>query len=346
MSAINLLMDTLALRPTYRRPIWVMRQAGRYLPEYRAVRQQHSFKVMVETPDIATEITLQPVRRFGVDAAIIFSDILVLLEALGVSYEIVEGQGPVLARSVRTAADFASLSTEPVTDSLGYVYETLSMLRKELPPEVALLGFAGAPWTLASYIIEGGNSRGGFPAIHALLDSDPPLFGKVMDRITDGVIDHLKAQLSHGADAVQLFDSWAGMLNAADFRRAALPYLLRIAKAMKDDPVIYYPKGAGQWLTREEVTKFSIIGVDSRQSLAFYREKFGPDFVLQGNLDPAIMKTDARTIRLEARAVLDSHGPGPGHIFNLGHGITPDVPPDHMQALVDAVHEHTFKDTT
>ncbi|MCH7574374.1 MAG: uroporphyrinogen decarboxylase [Candidatus Marinimicrobia bacterium] len=339
-------MDTLALRPTPRRPIWVMRQAGRYLPEYRALRKRHAFKEMVETPALAVEVTLQPMRRYGLDAAIIFSDILVLLAALGVSYEIVEDKGPVLARSIRTAEDFESLSHEPVTDSLGYVYETLSILRKELPPEVALLGFAGAPWTLASYAIEGGNSKGGFSAIRVLLDSDPALFGKIMDRITDGVIDHLQAQLANGADAVQLFDSWAGMLNEADFRRAALPYLKRIAVELEPGPVIFFPKGASQWLTKEEVDQFKILGVDGSQSLGFYREKFGQDFVLQGNLDPAILITDMQTIRTEARAVLDSHGSQPGHIFNLGHGITPDVPPDHMKALVAAVHEHTFKETT
>ena len=300
----------------------------------------------METPDLAVEVTLQPIRRYGLDAAIIFSDILVLLEALGVPYQIVEDQGPVMERPVRTTEDFMALSAEPVTGSLGYVYEALGILRRELPPEVALIGFSGGPWTLASYLIEGGNSKGGFPAIRALMENDPVLFGKIMDRITDGVIDHLKAQLDNGADAVQVFDSWAGMLNEAGFRQAALPYLMRIAIELQDSPVIFYPKGAGHWLTKEEATRFRALGVDWTQSMGAYREKFGPGMVLQGNLDPAVMLSDIQTIRKEAINVLDSHGSQPGHIFNLGHGITPDVPLDHMQALVDTVHEHTFEDTT
>lgn len=343
MSSTNLFMDTLALRPTPRRPIWVMRQAGRYLPEYREIRARHSFKEMVQTPDLATELTLQPVRRYGLDAAIIFSDILVLLEALGVPYRIIENQGPVLDRAIRTEDDYASLSEAPVSDSLGYVYRALGILRQELPTDVALLGFAGAPWTLASYLIEGGSSRTGFPAIRALLETDPALFGKIMDRITEGVIDHLKHQLASGADAVQVFDSWAGMPSRKVFRQAARPYLQRIADALEGEYVIFYPKGAGHWLTKKEVNQFGILGVDWTHSLGYYREHFGPDVVLQGNLDPAILRTDAKTIREEAWAVLDSHGPTPGHIFNLGHGITPDVPTDCMKALVDAVHEHSFE---
>ncbi len=340
MSQSNLFMDTMALKPTSRRPIWVMRQAGRYLPDYRKVRQRHSFNEMVETPELAVEITLQPIHRYGLDAAIIFSDILVLLAASGVNYKILEKQGPVLERAIRTEADFASLSTAPASDFLGYVYEAITLTRKELPEDKALLGFAGAPWTLASYLIEGGSSKGGFPAIKAMFNDNPGLFGKIMDRITANVIHHLNAQLDAGASAVQVFDSWAGMSTKEVFREAALPYLMRIADELQGKPVIFFPKGAGNWLTRAEAEHFGALGVDWTHSMGHYRETFGPDMVLQGNLDPAILKTDEKTIRRAAIEILESHGSEPGHIFNLGHGITPDVPVEHLGVLVETVQNY------
>ncbi len=340
---MNLFLDTCDLKPTPRRPVWIMRQAGRYLPEYRAVRAEHTFKEMVETPDLCVEVTLQPIRRYGLDAAIIFSDILVILEALGVPYQIVDGQGPVLDRAVRTTEAVDRLATAPVSDSLEYVYTALELLRRELSPDVALLGFAGAPWTLACYLAEGGSSKGGFPAIKTLLEREPDSFHGMMGRLTDAVIDHLRAQLNAGADAVQVFDSWAGMLPEDQFRQASLPYLTRIAEALKGERVIFYPRGAAHWLTADEAARFPIMGVDQSQPLATYREKWGPDIILQGNLAPEILASDPATIVRETEAVLESHGPGPGHIFNLGHGITPDVPVEHVQALVDTVHGHVLE---
>lgn len=340
---MNLFLDTCDLKPTPRRPVWIMRQAGRYLPEYRAVRAQHTFKEMVETPDLCVEVTLQPIHRYGLDAAIIFSDILVILEALGVPYQIVDGQGPVLERPVRRPEALDRLATTPVSDSLGYVYTALAMLRRELSPDVALLGFAGAPWTLACYLAEGGNSKSGFPAIRTLMEQAPDTFHGMMERLTEAVIDHLRAQLDAGADAVQVFDSWAGMLSEHQFREASLPYLHRIADALKGERVIFYPRGAAHWLTAEEAARFPILGVDGSHSLAHYRDRWGGEVVLQGNLDPEILTTDPDTIARETQAVLESHGPGPGHIFNLGHGITPDVPVKHVQSLVDTVHAHVLE---
>ena len=340
---MNLFLQTCALQRTPRRPLWIMRQAGRYLPEYRAVREKHSFKQMVETPDLCAEITLQPIRRFGLDAAIIFSDILVLLEALGVPYQIQNGRGPVLERAVASQADLDRLSAGPVTDHLGYVYAALELLRGELPAEVALLGFAGAPWTLASYLVAGGSSSDGFAVIDSLAEREPRLLHAIMDRLTEAVIQHLRAQLAAGADAVQVFDSWAGNLTAEQFRRISLPYLQRIARALKGERVIFYLKGAAHRLTPEEAAPFRILGVDWLHPLAHYRETLGADTVLQGNLAPEILTADIATIERETRAVLDSHGPGPGHIFNLGHGITPEVPPDHVQALVDTVRTYALE---
>lgn len=340
---MNLFLDTCDLKPTPRRPVWIMRQAGRYLPEYRAVRKNYSFKEMVETPDICTEITLQPIRRFGLDAAIIFSDILVILEALGVPYQIVDGQGPVLEGTVRTRAALDRLAATPVSDSLGYVYTALDLLRRELSPDVALLGFAGAPWTLACYLVEGGSSKNGFPAVKTLLEEEPALFHSIMERLTEAVVDHLRTQLKAGADAVQLFDSWAGHLSEDAFRRASLPYLTRIADELAGERVIFYPRGATQWLTADEAARFHIMGVDQSQPLARYRENWGSDIVLQGNLAPEILASDPGTIARETAAVLKSHGPGPGHIFNLGHGITPEIPIEHVQAVVDAVHSYELE---
>jgi len=344
MSAPNLFLETCGLQPTARRPIWIMRQAGRYLPEYRAIRENASFREMVATPELCVEVTLQPIRRFGLDAAIIFSDILVILEALGAPYDIIEGRGPVLSETVRTWDDLKNLSTAPVTDGLEYVYAALQMTRQELSPEVALLGFAGAPWTLACYLAEGGSSRDGFPAIKTILEREPELYHAIMERLTHAVVGHLQAQLAAGADAVQVFDSWAGMLPEEQFRDFVLPYLHRIAEALQGERIIFYLKGAGHWLTAGESAPFPILSVDWTYSLDSYRQRFGDRIVLQGNLDPAILRRDPDTIRQETRAVLESHGPGPGHIFNLGHGITPDIPVEHVQAMIDAVRSYSLEE--
>ncbi len=343
---MNLFLQTCDLQPTPRRPVWIMRQAGRYLPEYRAVRQRHSFKEMVTNPELCVELSLQPIRRYGLDAAIVFSDILVVLEALGVSYKIVEGHGPVLERAVGSATELERLSSAAVPDQLDYVYAALGLLRRELSPEVALLGFAGAPWTLACYLVAGGSSSNGFAAIKSLLETDPALLHTMLERLTAAALEHLQAQLAAGADAVQIFDSWAGNLTEQQFREFSLPYLHRMAAELQGQRAIFYLKGAAQWLTADEAAPFRILSVDGQQPLARYRQVLGDQVVLQGNLAPGILTTDAVTIQRATRAVLESHGPGAGHIFNLGHGITPDVPPRHVQVMLDSVRDYDLVPVT
>ena len=337
MTSAGRFLQTCDLRQTDSRPVWLMRQAGRYLPEYREIRERHSFKEMVTTPELCAEITLQPIRRYDLDAAIIFSDILVVLEALGAPYEIIEGRGPVLEQTVRTAADLDGLSSGLETGDLDYVYESLGLLRAELATELALLGFAGAPWTLACYLVSGGSSQGGFPEITDLSRDDPALLAKILERLTDAVIAHLKAQLQAGADAVQVFDSWAGMLGRKQYRELVLPHMQRIATALAGERVIYFLKGATHYLSAEEAAQFRLLSVDHQRPLSYYRDKLGSDIVLQGNLDPAALRLDPAELMAETRKVLADHGPGPGHIFNLGHGITPDIPPEHVQVMVETV---------
>ena len=345
MARTNLFLETCALRPTAQRPVWLMRQAGRHLPEYNQIRQRHSFKEVAQTPELCVQVSLQPIQRYGLDAAIVFSDILVVLEALGVPYQIVAGQGPILAQAVTAPLELKRLSTEPVSGHLDYVYSALQLLRGELPTEVAVLGFAGAPWTLACYLTEGGSSKEGFPTVRKLLTRAPDLFHQMMARLTEAVIDHLRAQLASGADAVQVFDSWAGLLTEAQFRAASLPYLRRIAKMLAGQRVIFFLKGVAHFLTAEEAADFPILSVDWTQPLSFYRQKLDNEVVLQGNLDPAILKTDPKTIVRETQAVLASHGVQPGHIFNLGHGLPPDVPVEHVQVMIETVKSYSSEPT-
>ena len=340
---MNLFLQTCDLQPTPRRPVWIMRQAGRYLPEYMEVRRRHSFKDLVTQPELCVEVSLQPIRRYGLDAAIIFSDILVVLEALGVNYQIVEGHGPVLERAVNSLAELEGLSSAPVPERLEYVYTALGLLRRELSPDVALLGFAGAPWTLACYLVEGGSSKNGFAAIKSLLETDPALLHTMLERLTAAALEHLQAQLAAGADAVQIFDSWAGLITEQQFREFSLPFLHRMAAELQGQRAIFYLKGAAQWLTADEAAPFQILSVDWQQPLARYRQVLGERIVLQGNLAPDILTTDAVTIRRATRAVLESHGPGAGHIFNLGHGITPHVPTEHVQVMLDSVHDYVLE---
>ena len=337
MTIAGRFLQTCDLQQTDSRPVWLMRQAGRYLPEYRQIRERHSFREMVTTPELCTEVTLQPTRRYDLDAAIIFSDILVLLEALGAPYEIIEGRGPVLERTVRSVTDLDNFSTGLETGDLDYVYESLGLLRAELATELALLGFAGAPWTLACYLVSGGNSQDGFPEIMDLSRADPALLTKILERLTDAVIAHLQAQLQAGADAVQVFDSWAGMLGREQYREIVLPHLQRIAAALAGERVIYFLKGATHYLSADEAAQFHMLSVDHYRPLSYYRDELGGDIVLQGNLDPAALRLDPAELAAETRRVLADHGPGPGHIFNLGHGITPDIPPEHVQVMVDTV---------
>lgn len=325
-----------------RTPIWIMRQAGRYLPEYRALRERADFLTCCRTPELACEITLMPVRRLGVDAAILFSDILVPLPAMGVDVDFTPG--PRLARPVRTPAEVAALRVPDARESLAYVLDAIRLLSRELPEGVPLIGFAGAPFTIATYLVEGGGSKH-FEAIKGLLFSDPDTAHALLSVAADTVASLLAEQVRAGARAAMLFDTWAGLLAPADYRTFALPYVRRVFDRVAEVtgpagpvPRIYYAGNAAGWLPACRQTGAEVIGLDWRQDLGPARAALGPGLAVQGNLDPAVLLGPPEVIRQRARAVLDQAGPS-GHVFNLGHGILPSTPPDHARVLVDAVRE-------
>jgi uroporphyrinogen decarboxylase len=327
--------------PVERPPVWMMRQAGRYLPEYRAVRERADFLTMVGTPELAVEVTLQPVDRLGVDAAIIFSDILVVPQAMGMALSVEDGVGPRFHQPLRTNSDFDGLRDLVPDHDLRYVLDALRLARRELDGRVPLIGFAGAPWTLMSYMVEGQGSKS-FTLAKRLLVEDPVRAHDLLARLARAVGAFLAAQVSAGAQAVQLFDSWAGALGPRDFREFALPYLaeaVRLARAA-GAPVIAFAPGAG-WALEElaGVTGADVIGVDWQTDAADARRRLmAYPAALQGNLDPAWLYAGPDEIRRRTRDMLQAFG-GRGHIANLGHGIHPDVPVAHARAFVDAVRE-------
>ncbi len=342
-----------------RTPTWIMRQAGRYLPEYRELRGRHDFLTSCRTPHLACEITLQPVRRLGVDAAILFSDILVPLPAMGVPVDF--QPGPVLGRLVRTRADVDSLRVAIAEEATPFVPEAVRLVRRELPADVPLIGFAGAPFTLATYLVEGGGSKS-FSAMKALLYADPDTAHALLAKCTDTVASSLAAQVGAGASAAMLFDTWAGILSPVDVRAFVVPYARRVLDRVGDSarggfvPTIYYAGEAAGWLEAAVETGAQVIGVDWRIDLAQARRRLGPRVAVQGNLDPAVLLGPVPQIRTRAEAVLQGArcfedrpaglhpGPARGHVFNLGHGILPSTPPDHARALVDAVRELSAKE--
>jgi uroporphyrinogen decarboxylase len=325
-----------------RTPIWIMRQAGRYLPEYRALRERHDFLTSCRTPELACEITLQPVRRLEVDAAILFSDILVPLPGMGV--EVAFNPGPQLARTIRTESDVRALVVPDPRESMGYVLDAVKLTRAELAGRTPLIGFAGAPFTVATYLVEGGGSKS-FSAIKSLLFSAPAVAHELLGICSDTAGEYLAAQVDAGADAAMLFDTWAGLLSPADFDTFALPYVRRVlervqaaaARAGRVVPRIYYAGNAGGWIDRCRDIGADVVGLDWRLDLDRARRSL-PGLTLQGNLDPAVLLGTRELIRERAAAVLDAAGPT-GHVFNLGHGILPETSPDHARFLVDTVRE-------
>ena len=332
-----------------RTPIWIMRQAGRYLPEYRALRDKHDFLTSCHTPELACEITLQPVRRLGVDAAILFSDILVPLPGMGIQVEFTPG--PRLERTVRSADDVAALRVPDPHESTRFVLDAIRLLRNELAPGVPLIGFAGAPFTMATYLVEGHGTKQ-FAEIKRLLFTGPATAHALLSKCADTVGRYLAAQVEAGAQAVMLFDTWASLLAPSDYREFALPYVTRVFADVKraatalglDVPRIYYAGNAGGWLDACQATDATVIGLDWRIDLDRARAELGDRLAVQGNLDPAVLLGSTDGIRSRAAAVLRHGGPA-GHIFNLGHGILPDTPPDHARCLVDAVAELSSKRT-
>ncbi len=321
-------------------PVWFMRQAGRYLPEYQKVRGNHDFLTLCKTPELAAEVTIQPIDILGVDAAILFSDILIPLEAMGAGLAFEEGRGPVLEPPVRTRDDFGKLHTiDPVSD-VPFVLDTIKILRKELEGRVPLIGFSGAPFTLASYLIEGGTTKS-FLQIKKMMYGEPDLFAAIMDLITDVTISYLKAQIEAGAQAVQVFDTWAGILPRAEYSMHALPYVKRIMQALAESgvPRIYFVYDGGHLMDLVKQAGAEVMGLDWRTDIAMAVRHLGSDIVVQGNLDPCAMFLSEDRLREKIAAILEMGREARGHIFNLGHGVLPEIPPERVKLAVDIAHE-------
>ncbi len=332
-------------QPVDRTPVWFMRQAGRSLPEYRAIRQRHTLFEITRQPELCAAVTLQPVQRLGVDAAILFSDIMQPLEAVGIDLELVENVGPVVANPLRTADDVARLRPlEPEAD-LPYVLETIRLLRRELGAETALIGFVGAPFTLAGYLVEGKPSRE-FVRTKQMMYGEPALWDSLMSRLTDIVVAYGRAQIEAGAQALQVFDSWIGALSPRDYTRYVQPHMRRIFDALRGRvPLIHFGTGTAALLERMAEAGGDVIGLDWRAPLDDgWARVGGPERVgIQGNLDPTVLLAPWEVVEREAAEVLRQAGGRPGHIFNLGHGVLPQTNPDTLRRLVEYVHEATAR---
>jgi uroporphyrinogen decarboxylase len=338
MTSRERFLAALRRAPHDRTPVWIMRQAGRYLPEYRALKAKSDFLHMVRTPDLAVEVTLQPLRRFAqLDAAILFSDILVIPEALGVGYRFRDEGGIAMERSLGSVADLATLRPAGAADRLAYVYEALTLLRRELGDRKALLGFAGSPWTLACYLVEGGGSED-FPRTKALAKSDPAFMHRLLALLAEAVTEYLRRQFLAGADAVQIFDSWAAALDGADYEEFSLRYIRAVIEGLpKDAKVILYAKGKSPDAAALAATGVPCLGVDWTVPRSRVRALAGRPICLQGNLDPVLMTGSPEAAAAGTRAVLKDNAGDPGHVFNLGHGITPDARIETVQAVLEAV---------
>ena len=334
----DLLLRALHKQEVERPPVWMMRQAGRYLPDYIKLRDKYDFFTRVQTPELATAITLQPVDQVGVDAAIIFSDILVIPQAMGLEVLMEEGKGPSLPVTISSQSDIDTLQTSGVAESLSYVMDALRLVKKELNGRVPLIGFAGAPWTILCYMVEGKGSKT-WEKAKQFAYTEPAMAHQLLQKITDITIAYLKEQVKAGADTVQVFDSWAGSLSPADFKLFSQPYLLQIADALKDDaPVILFPKGS--WYALEDLSKSSAagIGIDWCITPQMARKLTDNRITLQGNFDPAKLLAPVSEIKKAVKVMINEFGTRQ-YIANLGHGITPNVPVDHARAFVDAVKE-------
>ncbi|NOZ24480.1 MAG: uroporphyrinogen decarboxylase [Nitrospirae bacterium] len=321
-------------------PVWIMRQAGRYLPEYQKVRAGVDFLTLCKTPELAAEVTLQPVDILGVDAAILFSDILIPLEAMGMKLRFHENKGPVLGNPVRGAGDVERLRVPEPLESVPFVLETIRILRKALSGKVPLIGFAGAPFTLATYMIEGGGSKN-FINTKALMYREPEVFHSLMRKITDTTIAYLSSQIEAGAHAVQVFDSWAGALAPDDYAVNSLPYVKETVKALRPFgvPVIYFVNNCGGLLEQARASGADVIGIDWRVDIGEAVKRLGGKVSVQGNLDPCALFSSVDVLRLKVEDILKKGRTARGHVFNLGHGILPQTRPDMARALVDIVHE-------
>jgi len=342
----DLLLRALLREPTPRRPIWVMRQAGRYLPEYRATRAKAgNFLKLCMTPELACEVTLQPIERYALDAAILFSDILTIPHAMNLGLEFETGEGPTFARPIRGPADIDRLGVPDPHRELRYVIDAVSLIRRELRGRVPLIGFAGSPWTVGTYMVEGSGSKT-FGKVKRMMYEAPRELHRLLDILARSTIAYLNAQIAAGAQAVMIFDTWGGILTPAQYQEFSLRYMEQIVSALTREaqgrrvPNIVFTKGGGAWLSKIAAIGCDAAGVDWCTDLATARQAVGDRIALQGNLDPAALFAPPQVLRAEARSVLDSYGAGPGHVFNLGHGITPEVNPEQVGVLIEAVHSY------
>lgn len=326
-------------------PIWIMRQAGRYLPEYRATRAKAgSFMNLCTTPELACEVTLQPLARFDLDAAILFSDILTVPDAMGLGLYFSEGEGPRFERPVQSEADVKRLAVPDPEGELRYVMDAVRLIRRELNGRVPLIGFSGSPWTLATYMVEGGGSKE-YAKVKGMLYDRPDLMHHLLGVVADSVVKYLNAQIAAGAQAVMVFDTWGGMLTPRDYKQFSLDYMARIVSGLtrhhdgRRVPVILFTKGGGQWLEWMAETGCDGLGLDWTVDIGSARDRVGSRVALQGNMDPSVLYAGATRIQAEVGTIIGSYGRGPGHVFNLGHGIHQHIDPEHVKVLVDSVHE-------
>ena len=326
--------------PVDRTPIWIMRQAGRYLPEYRELRSRVGFLDLCRTPELAAEVTLQPLRRFPLDAAILFSDILLPLDAFGIRMTF--SPGPKIAEPIRSRSQVDALHAQPAAQVVPFVAEAVRLLRRELAGKVPLIGFCGAPFTLAAYLVQG-EGKEGFGAVKRMLFAEPATLEALLEKLAVAMVDYLRLQVHAGVQAVQIFDSWAGILGDADYRRFALPYVIQMVDGVKDlgVPIIYFVNGAPHLIEAAAASGANVLGVCWRTPLDEVARRVGPEMALQGNLDPHVLFAEPATIRARAAEVLRRMGGRPGHIMNLGHGILPETPIASVEALIDAVHGFT-----
>jgi uroporphyrinogen decarboxylase len=345
----DLLLRALLREPTPRRPIWLMRQAGRYLPEYRATRAKAGgFLQMCTNPEIACEITLQPVDRYPLDAAILFSDILTIPHAMNLGLEFEAGEGPRFERPVRTAADIDKLGVPDPGRELKYVIDAVARVRRELGGRIPLIGFAGSPWTVATYMVEGGGSKT-FGVIKRMMYEAPRELHRLLEILARSTILYLNAQIAAGAQAVMVFDTWGGVLTPSQYQEFSLHYMAQVIASLtraangRRVPNIVFTKGGGAWLDKIAAIGCDAAGVDWTTDLQAARQATGGKIALQGNLDPSALFAPPEVLRAETLRVLDSYGPGSGHVFNLGHGITPEVDPERVALLVDTVHGYRLQ---
>ena len=340
-------INALLKKEVSRTPIWVMRQAGRYLPEYRATRAKAGdFLSLCKNSELACEVTLQPLERFDLDAAILFSDILTIPDAMGLGLYFAEGEGPKFTRPLTTLASIDKLSKPDVGTELAYVSDAVSVIKKNLKGRVPLIGFTGSPWTLATYMVEGGSSKT-FSKVKGLMFENPKHMHQLLDVLADTIIDYLNGQIEAGTDSVMVFDTWGGSLNKECYENFSLRYMQKIVAGIhrqhegRTIPVTLFTKGGGAWLEQMAATGCDALGLDWTVELGDAEKRVGSQVALQGNLDPSVLYATPEVVEAEVKKILDQFKGGTGHVFNLGHGITPDVNPDNMKVLVDTVHSYS-----